>query len=123
MRARIALRASQPSDAACVGRLLDDLNLRQLVAAFLEVARPAGSSPVLRGLVFLDLEEPVHHLLVPGGGGGKRDRLTANAGVWLGAGAVVRAGLCDWRPSKCKGLYGAPAGRFLDVSGWVGVRR
>ena len=47
---------------------LDDLNLRQTVAAFLEVVLPAGSSPVLRGLVFLDLEEPVHHLLVPGGG-------------------------------------------------------
>ena len=28
--------------------------------------------------------------------GGKRDRLTADAGAWLGAGAVVRAGLCDW---------------------------
>ena len=41
MRARIALRALQTSDAACVGRLLDDLNLRQLVAAFLEVARLA----------------------------------------------------------------------------------
>ena len=46
---------------------MDDLNLRQTVAAFLEVVLPAGSSPVLRGLVFLDLEEPVHHLLVPGG--------------------------------------------------------
>ena len=27
--------------------------------------------------------------------GGKRDRLTADAGAWLGAEAVVRAGLCD----------------------------
>ena len=26
---------------------------------------------------------------------GKRDRLTADAGAWLGAGVVVRAGLCD----------------------------
>ena len=41
MRARIALRALQTSDAACVGRLLDDLNLQQLVAVFLEVARLA----------------------------------------------------------------------------------
>ena len=49
VRARIALRALQTSYAACVGRLLDDLNLRQLVAAFLEVARLARL-PFLPGL-------------------------------------------------------------------------
>ena len=41
MRARIALRALQTSYATCGSWFLDDLNLRQLVAAFLEVARLA----------------------------------------------------------------------------------
>ena len=31
------------------------------------------------------------------------------------------AGSCSSMPSITGGLNGAPAGRFLDVSGWVGV--
>ena len=31
-------------------------------------------------------------------------------------------GSCSSMPSITGGLNGAPAGRFLDVSGWVGVR-
>ena len=32
------------------------------------------------------------------------------------------AGSCSSMPSITGGLNGAPVGRFLDVSGWVGVR-
>ena len=31
-------------------------------------------------------------------------------------------GSCSLMPSITGGLNGAPAGRFLDVSGWVGFR-